>query len=42
MIASHPEVLEAAVIGLPAKNGVEAIKVALVRRPGSALTEERG
>jgi acyl-coenzyme A synthetase/AMP-(fatty) acid ligase len=44
MIASHPEVLEAAVIGLPGEKWRRGynIKVALVRRPGSALTEERG
>ena len=39
MIASHPEVLEVAVIGLPDEKWGEAIKAAVVRRPGSALTE---
>ena len=39
MIASHPEVLEVAVIGLPDETWDEAIKAVVVRRPGSALTE---
>ena len=39
MIASHPEVLEVAVIGLPDEKWGETIKAAVVRRPGSALTE---
>jgi long-chain acyl-CoA synthetase len=39
MIASHPEVLEVAVIGLPDDTWGEAIKAAVVCRPGSALTE---
>ena len=40
MIASHPEVLEVAVIGLPDEKWGEAIKAVVVRRPGSALTEQ--
>lgn len=39
MIASHPEVLEVAVIGLADEKWGEAIKAVVVRRPGSALTE---
>jgi acyl-CoA synthetase (AMP-forming)/AMP-acid ligase II len=39
MIASHPEVLEVSVIGLPDEKWGEAIKAVVVRRPGSALTE---
>jgi long-chain acyl-CoA synthetase len=39
MIASHPEVLEVAVIGLPDEKWGEAIKAVVARRPGSALTE---
>jgi len=40
MIASHPEVLEVAVIGLPDEKWGEAIKAVVVRRPGSALSEQ--
>ncbi len=40
MIASHPEVLEVAVIGVPDDKWGEAIKAAVVCRPGSTLTEE--
>jgi long-chain acyl-CoA synthetase len=40
MIASHPEVLEVSVIGLPDEKWGEAIKAVVVRRPGSALTEQ--
>jgi len=39
MIASHPEVLEVAVIGLPDEKWGEAIKAVVARRPGSALSE---
>ncbi|MGA2737865.1 MAG: long-chain-fatty-acid--CoA ligase [Bryobacteraceae bacterium] len=39
MIASHPEVLEVAVIGQPDDIWGEAIKAVVVRRPGSALSE---
>jgi long-chain acyl-CoA synthetase len=39
MIASHPEVLEVAVIGLPDERWGEAIKAVVTRRPGSSLTE---
>ena len=41
MIASHPEVLEVAVIGLPDEKWGEAIKAAVVRRPGSTLTGQQ-
>ena len=40
MIASHPEVLEVAVIGIADEKWGEAIKAVVVRRPGSALTEQ--
>jgi long-chain acyl-CoA synthetase len=40
VIASHPEVLEVAVIGLPDEKWNEAIKAVVARRPGSALTAE--
>ena len=39
MIASHPEVLEVAVIGLPDEKWGEAIKAVVTKRPGSTLTE---
>ena len=39
MIASHPEVLEVAVIVVPDERWGETIKAVAVRRPGSALTE---
>lgn len=38
MIASHPEVLEVSVIGLPDEKWGEAIKAVVVRRPGCTLT----
>jgi long-chain acyl-CoA synthetase len=38
-ICSHPEVLEAVVIGVPDEKWGEAIKAVVVRRPGRALTE---
>jgi long-chain acyl-CoA synthetase len=40
MIASHPEVLEVAVIGLPDEKWGEAVKAVVARRPGSTLTEQ--
>ena len=38
-ICSHPEVLEAVVIGVPDEKWGEAIKAVVVRRPACALTE---
>jgi len=38
-IASHPDVLEVAVIGVPDEKWTEAVKAVVVQRPGSALTE---
>ncbi|HSW19459.1 MAG TPA: AMP-binding protein [Ramlibacter sp.] len=35
----HPEVLEAAAIGVPAELGEEEVLLAVVKKPGSALTE---
>jgi long-chain acyl-CoA synthetase len=40
MIASHPDVLEVAVIGVPDPKWYEAVKAVVVKRPGSALTEQ--
>jgi acyl-CoA synthetase (AMP-forming)/AMP-acid ligase II len=40
MIASHPEVLEVAVIGLPDEKWGEAVKAVVARRPGGSLTEQ--
>jgi long-chain acyl-CoA synthetase len=40
MIASHSEVLEVAVIGLPDEKWGEAVKAVVARRPGSSLTEQ--
>ena len=40
MIASHPDVLEVAVIGVADERWGESIKAVVVRRPGSALTEQ--
>jgi crotonobetaine/carnitine-CoA ligase len=36
----HPEVLDCAAIGVPSELGEEDIKVFVVRRAGSAVTEE--
>jgi crotonobetaine/carnitine-CoA ligase len=38
-VLDHPEVLECAAIGVPSELGEQDIKVFVVRRPGSGLTE---
>ena len=38
-IAEHPEVLEVAAVGVPSELSEEDVKVYVVRRPGSGLTE---
>jgi crotonobetaine/carnitine-CoA ligase len=39
-VLAHPDVAECAAIGVPSEMGEEDIKVFVVARPGSALTEE--
>jgi len=39
IVASHPDVLEVAVIGVPDEKWGEAIKAVVVSRPGAHLTE---
>jgi len=41
MVASHPDVLEVAVIGVPDEKWGEAIKAVVVKRPGRELTEQQ-
>ena len=41
MVASHPDVLEVAVIGVPDEKWGEAIKAVVVRRPGRELSERQ-
>jgi crotonobetaine/carnitine-CoA ligase len=40
VLAEHPELLEAAVYGVPADLGGQEVMVAVVRRPESPLTPE--
>jgi acyl-CoA synthetase (AMP-forming)/AMP-acid ligase II len=40
-LEAHPDVVEAAVIGIPSEQWGEAVHAVLVPRPGSALVEER-
>jgi acyl-CoA synthetase (AMP-forming)/AMP-acid ligase II len=41
VIYSHPEVLEAAVIGVPDRQWGEAVKAVVVVKPGSRLAAEK-
>ncbi|WP_214104734.1 AMP-binding protein [Acrocarpospora catenulata] len=38
-VSDHPDVMEAAAIGVPSELSEEDVKVVAIRRPGSALTE---
>ena len=40
MVASHPDVLEVAVIGVPDEKWTEIVKAIVVKRPSSELTEQ--
>ena len=40
MLADHPELLEAAVYGVPSELGGQEVMVAVVRRPESEITAE--
>ncbi len=40
VLAQHPDVLDVTVIGVPDERWVEAVKALVIRRPGSAPTED--
>ena len=39
-LLAHPEIVDAAVIGVPAKDGDEAPRAYIVKRPGGSITEQ--
>jgi crotonobetaine/carnitine-CoA ligase len=41
VVGEHPDVVEAAAIGVPAELGEEEVLLAAVKKPGSTLTEKQ-